>query len=79
MQPRARRPLTEPHADRLPLDHPRRSEILAAHAAALDRGEAGYLDPSTGLFVLSAAYLADRGTCCGKGCRHCPYLGADDA
>ena len=77
MQPRARRPLTEPHPDRLAPDHPRRGEILAAHATALERGEAGYLDPGTGLFVLTAAYLADRGTCCGKGCRHCPYLGAD--
>ena len=77
MQPRARRPLTEPHPDRLAPDHPRRAEILAAHAEALERGEAGYLDPSTGLFVLTAAFLADRGSCCGKGCRHCPYLGAD--
>ena len=77
MQPRAPRPLTEPHPDRLAPDHPRRTEILAAHATALERGEAGYLDPATGLFVLTAAYLADRGTCCGKGCRHCPYLGAE--
>jgi hypothetical protein len=23
--------------------------------------------------VLSAGFLADRGTCCGRGCRHCPY------
>jgi len=77
VQPRARRPLTEPHPDRLAPDHPGRAEILAAHAEALERGEAGYLDPATGLFVLTAAFLADRGTCCGKGCRHCPYLGAD--
>ncbi|MGH9061761.1 MAG: DUF5522 domain-containing protein, partial [Acidimicrobiales bacterium] len=34
-----------------------------------------YLDPSTGLFVMtSAAHLA-RGACCGSGCRHCPYVG----
>jgi hypothetical protein len=69
--------LTEPHPDRLSPDHPGRAEILAAHAEALERGEPGYLDPATGLFVLTAAFLADRGTCCGKGCRHCPYLGAD--
>ena len=31
---------------------------------------------SIGLFVLTARYLADRGTCCGQGCRHCPYLKA---
>jgi hypothetical protein len=70
----APRPLTEPHPDRLSPDHPRRAEILAAHAGALARGDAGYLDPDTGLFVLTAGYLAARGTCCTKGCRHCPYV-----
>ena len=72
--PLADRPLTVPHPDRLPLDHPDRAAILAAHVAALDRGAAGYLDPATGLCVLTAGFLADRGTCCGRGCRHCPYL-----
>jgi hypothetical protein len=24
--------------------------------------------------VLTARYLADRGSCCDQGCRHCPYL-----
>jgi hypothetical protein len=67
--------VTEPHPSRLPLDHPRRAEILAAHAAAVAAGEAGYLDPDTGLFVLTAAFLAGRGRCCGSGCRHCPYVG----
>jgi hypothetical protein len=73
VRPLADRPLTEPHPARLRLDHPRRAEILAAHAAAMAAGEAGYLDPETGLFVLSAGFLANRGTCCGRGCRHCPY------
>ena len=68
------RPLREPHPDRLGVDHPQRAEILAAHDAALDAGEPGYLDPPTGLFVLTAAYLADRGFCCEQGCRHCPYI-----
>jgi hypothetical protein len=49
------------------------AEILAAHDAAVRAGEAGYIDPDSGLFVLTAAYLADRGTCCDQGCRHCPY------
>jgi Family of unknown function (DUF5522) len=44
-----------------------------AHRAASDAGEAGYLDPHTGLFVFTAAYLEERGTCCDSGCRHCPY------
>ena len=25
--------------------------------------------------VFTAAYLLKRGTCCGSGCRHCPYRG----
>lgn len=72
--PLAARPLGEPHPSRLSADHPRRAEILSAHADALAAGAAGYLDPETGLFVLTAAFLARRGTCCGRGCRHCPYL-----
>ncbi len=63
-----------PHRDRL---DPNRSDyraILEAHAAAVMDGEPGYADPQTGLFVLTAATLAARGTCCESGCRHCPYL-----
>jgi hypothetical protein len=48
-------------------------EIERAHQAAIDAGDAGYLDPGTGLFVFTAAFLAERGTCCDSGCRHCPY------
>ena len=72
--PLADRPLDEPHPDRLPAGHPQRGPILAAHAAALAAGEPGYLDPVTGLFVMTAGYLAERGTCCDSGCRHCPYV-----
>jgi hypothetical protein len=63
-----------PHRDRL---DPNRSDyraILEANAAAVMDGEPGYADPQTGLFVLTAATLAARGTCCESGCRHCPYL-----
>jgi hypothetical protein len=69
----ASRELIEPHSERLPLDHPRRADILAAHSKALADDELGYSDPATGLFVLTAGYLRDRGYCCGNGCRHCPY------
>ena len=47
--------------------------ILVAHAQAVRDGTDGYLDPSTGLFVFTAAYLEARGTCCESNCRHCPY------
>lgn len=71
--PLADRPLTRPALARLPADHPARAEILAAHARALQEGAAMYVDPGTGLSVLTARWLADRGTCCDRGCRHCPY------
>jgi hypothetical protein len=45
----------------------------AAHDAAVARGDALYEDPDTGLFVMTEAYLRERGTCCDSGCRHCPY------
>lgn len=70
----AKRKLTEPAGSRLPADQPAREEILAAHAAALDAGEPGYHDPVSGLFVLTAGFLAARGFCCQRGCRHCPYV-----
>jgi hypothetical protein len=72
--PLAPRALTEPHPTRLPADSPGREAVLAAHVEALSAGEAGYLDPTSGLFVLTAQFPADRGSCCGRGCRHCPYV-----
>lgn len=70
----ADRPLTVPAVSRLPLDRPDRTGILTAHEAALAAGELGYPEPQSGLFVLTARFLADRGYCCGRGCRHCPYV-----
>lgn len=70
----APRPLTQPAASRLPADSAHAREVVAAHAEALERGDAGYLDPESGLFVLTAKFLADHGTCCDRGCRHCPYV-----
>ena len=46
---------------------------LAAHERACAMGEAGYLDPVSGLFVMTSVYLREQGACCGSGCRHCPY------
>lgn len=52
---------------------------MTDHDRAVSAGEPGYLDPRTGLFVFTAAALAERGSCCGTGCRHCPWRGeADD-
>jgi hypothetical protein len=70
----ADRGVEEPHADRLAPDAPGREEILAAHRAAVAAGEPGYVDPTSGLFVFTAAYHAERGTCCENDCRHCPFV-----
>ncbi len=63
-----------PHPDRLALEHPRRQQIMDLHAAAVDAQQPGYIDPDSGLFVLTAAYHLERGSCCHNGCRHCPYV-----
>jgi hypothetical protein len=68
------RPLTEPAQARLPLDTPHREQLLQAHEQAMAAGQSMYVDPVTGLSVLTARFLADRGWCCGRGCRHCPYV-----
>lgn len=52
---------------------PRHASADDVHAAAIAAGEAGYLDPDSGLFVLTSAHLAAQGECCDNGCRHCPY------
>jgi hypothetical protein len=70
----ADRPFETPAVSRLAVDNPARSEILVAHEHALVAGDAGYLDPVSGLFVLTATFLADRGYCCERGCRHCPFV-----
>lgn len=42
-------------------------------------GEAdGYTDPDTGFWVFSRAYHLRRGSCCGNGCRHCPWPEAEE-
>lgn len=48
-------------------------KTIRIHDAACRRHDAGYTDPASGLFVLTARYLRERGYCCGTGCRHCPY------
>jgi hypothetical protein len=65
--------LDEPHPSRLAPAAPGYEAIIQAHRAALARGDAGYLDPVTGNFVFTAAFLAQR-DCCECGCRHCPYV-----
>ncbi|MFP4149551.1 MAG: DUF5522 domain-containing protein [Nitriliruptoraceae bacterium] len=58
---------------RLPADPTERRTIVRAHQQALDAGSPTYLDPRTGLVVLTAGYLWRVGRCCRSGCRHCPF------
>ncbi len=62
-----------PRGEELDPSRPHDAVILAAHEAALGRGEPTYVDPTTGYSVFTAASLLARGSCCASGCRHCPY------
>lgn len=66
-----------PHPERLDPARGDHAAIVASHEAALEAGQDGYLDPATGNFVFTAAFLWERGDCCESGCRHCPYLTRD--
>jgi hypothetical protein len=70
--------LERPHPSRLDPARPDVELVLARHARAVADGQPGYLDPGTGLFVLTAAELLRRGWCCDRGCRHCPWVGGPD-
>ena len=43
------------------------------HERACRNGEEYYVDPETGWRVFTEIGLRRRGSCCGSGCRHCPY------
>jgi hypothetical protein len=63
-----------PHPDRLPPGDSCYDEIVAAHADAVHQGRGRYQDPDSGLWVMTARALWERGFCCDLGCRHCPYV-----
>ena len=66
--------LEQPHSRRLSSRHPRFVEIMSRHSKAVSEGQPCYLDLVTGLMVFTAAFLAERGSCCDSGCRHCPFV-----
>ncbi|MEM6857562.1 MAG: DUF5522 domain-containing protein [Pseudomonadota bacterium] len=43
------------------------------HDAACARGDHTYTDPDTGFLVFTRLGLLERDSCCGAGCRHCPF------
>ncbi len=63
-----------PHPSRCAPERGDYGAILAAHAAAVERGEHSYRDPTSELVVLTRLAHLQRGTCCESGCRHCPYV-----
>jgi len=66
--------LLRPHPRRLPPATDNYDEIMALHDDAVGRGEDRYRDPATGLWVMTAVHLWQRGYCCYSGCRHCPWV-----
>ena len=52
--------LVEPHPSRLATGHPRRVEIMRRHADAVAAGVPVYADPTSGLSVFTATFLAAR-------------------
>lgn len=66
-----------PHPGRLDPARSDLDEILARHERAMESGLSTYRDPATGAAVMTADYLDNRGFCCGSGCRHCPWEGAE--
>ena len=63
-----------PSGQRLDPDAVDHEAVLAAHDRAVAAGSPGYADPRTGAFVFTAVALAERGSCCEQGCRHCPWV-----
>jgi hypothetical protein len=49
------------------------AEVQRAHDEAVQAGRDFYIDPLSGLLVMTSKYLKDRGYCCNNNCRHCPY------
>lgn len=47
--------------------------LRALHDEAVRAGRQSYRDPATGFRVFTELAHLRRGTCCGNGCRHCPY------
>lgn len=69
-----REDVPKPHFTRLNPEHPRYNEICEVHINACIGGQDTYIDPGTGYIVITALSHLNRGYCCGKGCRHCPYI-----
>ncbi len=50
-----------------------RRQLDVLHTAACSDGRHWYVDPVSGYRVFTAVALAERPSCCGSSCRHCPF------
>lgn len=66
--------LETPHPSRFGPHCDGYDEAMAAHDRAVKAERPGYVDPVSGLYVMTAADLGQRGWCCDRGCRHCPWI-----
>ena len=48
-------------------------DIETIHLNACNQKQDSYIDPITKLQVFTEYALSKNGSCCGLGCRHCPY------
>ncbi len=48
-------------------------DIEKLHDFACKEGRDTYVDPISGLHVMTRNALLKQGSCCGNDCRHCPY------
>ena len=67
-----------PHPERLSPDAPGYERLVRLHEEAVVAGRPAYVDPATGLLVMTARFLWERGFCCDSGCRHCPWIERPD-
>ena len=48
-------------------------DIEKLHDLACKEGRDTYVDTISGFHVMTRNALLKQGSCCGNGCRHCPY------
>lgn len=73
--------MTDTHKFNFPIPSPEKvnkrnkfyKEILKRHEEACLKDQNTYEDPETGFTVFTAYYHLKRRSCCGSGCRHCPF------
>ena len=66
-------PNAKPRLMQDPNDDETGSQSDDSNTAASNNRDDDYYMNEAGFVVMTAAYLLQRGYCCGNGCKHCPY------